>query len=278
MLGVVLGFLDMFIPIQILGLPPIAVFSFRIMGLFFICISAFILMARLQQTGAYLFADVPSKNHVILLHSRRGKNPNAVFLKGILMDLEFIRSKNKIFKDTGGGTRICGHDVRFTHETIAHDIPLWLGEYLHKIKTRYNIHNHEELRDLYKQLKELKQPIPGVMSLEDQLNQIVELQNILKNPERKQSLLKLSVEDLHHMAETLVDGQTIHMEDAESFIESATPNELDSLMTQDAAHQFLRFKGYRDPGDINFAKWIPLMMMLMIGAALAFSIIYGTFQ
>jgi hypothetical protein len=248
------------------------------MGMIFTGMGLFVISVRLKQTGADCFADIPSKNNIILLHSRRGQNPNASIIRGKLTDLEFIKSKNKLFKDTGGGFRICGHDVRLTHETIGHDIPQWLGQYLHQIKRHYGVRNNHDLRDLYKQLKKLKEPLPGVMTIEDQLRSIKLLEPIMNDYKKKKFLLNLNLKQLQNMAETFFDGRVVHMEDAERFIESAPPTELDSYVTQEAAHTIMRVKRYTDPGEVNWANVVPIILVLLVGGAIAVAIIFGVFH
>ena len=274
LIGVMCGFIDLFYPV----IPFIYLFSMKIVGMMLIIMGAVILGARIMQTGADAFVDMPSKNNTILIHSRRGKNPNASILKGKLLDLEFIKVKRKLFKDTGGGVRICGHDVRFTHETISHDIPQWLGQYLHQIKNRYGIHNNHDLKTLYEQLQKLKPPLPGVITLEDQLNRIKELDPVMKDIEKRKKLLELKYDEIKNMTENIWDGKVIHMEDAEDFIESAPPNELDSYVTQEAAHTLMRIKRYNDPGEINWGQWVPIVLVLLVGGAIAVAIIYGVFH
>jgi len=274
--GIIFGMIDIFF--SFLPIPGALVLSLRMMGLCFVFIGVIVIAVRINQTGANLFVNLPEKNSVILLHSHRGKNPNARFVKGKLIDLEFIKAKRKIFKDTGGGLRICGHDVRFTHETIAHDIPLSVGQYFHQIKERYGTRNNKELVALYEKLKILREPIKDVISLEDQLTNIVELKPIMNDDVKRQELLSMGYERIKNMTETVWDGKVLHMEDVESFIESAPPNELDSLMTQESAHQLMRIKRYRDPGEINWGQWVPILLILLVGGAIAVAIIAGVFH
>jgi len=275
MLGALFSNMDMFL----LGvLPYQLLIMFKFMGLMFILMGMIIIIARVMQTGADAFIDLPAKNRTILIHSRRGKNPNATILKGKLLDLEFIKVKRKLFKDTGGGIRICGHDVRFTHETIAHDIPQWLGQYLHQLKTKYGVHNNHDLKALYEKLQLLRKPIPNILTLEEQLRKIRELDPIMNDSEARQKLLSMSYTDLQNMTEKVWDGKMVHMEDAEDFIESAPPNELDSFVTQEAAHTLMRIKRYRDPGEVNWGAWVGPAILLMVGGAIAVAIISGVFH
>ena len=130
-LGAVFMVFDMFVP---LPLPLAFNFTFKMMGIGFMAIGLMILVGRIVQTGVGPFIEIPNTKRIILLHQRRGKNPNAFFVQAKIDELEYIRSKNKIFKDTGGGFRVAGHDVRRTHEMIAFDVPEWLSMYFYQVK------------------------------------------------------------------------------------------------------------------------------------------------
>jgi len=171
--------LDMFVLVPVELMPTI--FMFKFLGVMFIPLGVMLWGGRTIQTGAGMFLDLPNSKHIILLHQRRGRNPNAMFLKGKLEDLDFIRTKGKIFKDTGGGFRISGHDVRRTHEDICHDIPEWLGQYFHQIRNKYGVSNIDDLNSLYESLKKLN----AEEDAEDQLSGIKLLAPILQDEKKK---------------------------------------------------------------------------------------------
>jgi len=275
-MGVSMMMLDVFVPIQ---LPLAIMFTMKIMGLGFFAIGMMILGGRIMVTGVGPFIEIPNTQRVILMHQRRGKNPNTKFLTAQLDDLEYIRSKNKIFKDTGGGFRIAGHDVRRTHEMISFDIPEWLSQYFYQVKDRYGTHNSEEWKELRNELKNLKQPLEGVMTMEQQLNRIKLLKPIMDNPVKKKVILDMELEDLQNMTElTYADGITHHGEEVEEFIESATPNELSVLEKQKYLNDKMEEKHYKEPGEVNWGKFVPYILMLMLGGAIAVAIIAGVFQ
>jgi len=275
-MGVSMMMLDVFVP---LPLPLAIMFTTKIMGLGFFAIGMMILGGRIMVTGVGPFIEIPNTQRVILMHQRRGKNPNTKFLTAQLDDLEYIRSKNKIFKDTGGGFRIAGHDVRRTHEMISFDIPEWLSQYFYQVKDRYGTHNSEEWKELRNELKNLKQPLEGVMTMEQQLNRIKLLKPIMDNPVKKKVILDMELEDLQNMTElTYADGITHHGEEVEEFIESATPNELSVLEKQKYLNDKMEEKHYKEPGEVNWGKFVPYILMLMLGGAIAVAIIAGVFQ
>jgi len=267
MFGTILLGIDFFIPTgtPVPIMPAMMVFSFRLIGFMLTFSGLVILFIRIYQVGVHLFINPVNPKRVILIHQRRGKHPNAKFISGKLEDLEHISCKNKLFKDTGGGFRIAGHDVRRTHETICHDIPEWLGQYFHQIRERYGVDNLEQLNELYKKLKDLKDKKDLVDIIDP---------DIITDEQRKYLITDMKIEDLRNMAEILYDGKVIHMEDAEEFIASATPNELDSWVGQKFTHRMMQFKSYHAPGAaVDWKTWIPLMIVLFVGAAIAMRIL-----
>lgn len=273
MLGMLLCIFDMFIPPY--TIPIVILYTFKMMGIGIAAIGVMILGARIHQTGVGPFIEIPNTKRVILMHQRRGQNPNTYFMNGKLDDLEFIRAKNKVFKDTGGGFRVAGHDVRRTHEVVCHDIPEWLSQYFYQIKNRYGIANNLEFKELRKQLSNLKPPIEGVMNIEQQLEQIKLLKPVMDNDQCRRELLKLNFLQLQKMEEILYDGVTHHGEEAESFIESATPNELDALEKQKFLNEKMEERNYRAVGEHNIGQWIGPALLLMVGGAIAVAIISG---
>lgn len=270
MIGLVFSCFDIFIP---LPLPNFIILVFRILGMALVFIGLFFFDVKINQTMVDSFLDPVSVNNVKLIHQRRGKNPNVKILNGKLLDLEHIKTKNKIFKDTGGGFRWAGHDVRRTHETIFHDLPEWLGQYFYQIKNRYMVDDLKKLHELWDKLRDLQPPDECMKTIRQQLEEIPELYEIMKDPKKRNDLLSLSLKELRNMSELLYDGQIIHMEEVENFLEGTTPNELDSFMTQNTAHKFLQFKNYSDTGNVDWAKWAPVMAMLFLAAGIAVAII-----
>ena len=272
-IGVVFMIMDMFIPLD-LGLA--FNFTFRFMGLGFFAIGLMILGGRIYQTGVGPFVDIPNTRRVILLHQRRGKNPNAYFTSARLDDLEYIRSKNKIFKDTGGGFRIAGHDVRRTHEMVAFDVPEWLSMYFYQVKKNFGADGNEQFQELVTALRNLRLPIPG-MSIEDQLNDISLLKPIMKDEKAKRVLLDMPFTKIQNLEMLLYDGVVHHAEEVEHFIESATPNELGVLEKQAFLNEKMEEKHYKEPGEVNWSSYVPVILILLLGGAIAVAIIAGVF-
>ncbi|NIQ88076.1 MAG: hypothetical protein GWN93_02895 [Deltaproteobacteria bacterium] len=244
----------------------------QLMGLGLCFIGVMIIGARSYQTGAGMWMDIPAKDTVINIHSGiSGKrlDPNAKFFKCKDIGLGILKAKKKVFKDTGGGFRIHGHDVRRTHEKIGADISEWLGEYLHQCRKRFKLRNDKEMKELYEQLRRLHEPIPG-MSIMDQLENIKILEPALKDERCRNEISKMNIDELRNMTMYLFDGETVHMEDVENFIKLASPNELDTWIQQEISLNELEKKTYREPGPaIDWNKWLPALGMFMIIGILA---------
>lgn len=271
-IGMGLAFNDFVIPLT----PDTAGFIImnKFLGGFFIVFSFVLLFARIYQTGVGPLLDLPNTNKVILFHQRRGRNPNTSILLGKLKDLEFIRSKNKLFKDTGGGFRIAGHDCRRTHETICHDIPEWVSQYFHDVRKKFKTKDYDQFIELSKQLSGLRDDVPG-MDLEKQLSEIDLLKPLMKDAAKKKELLAMGYDRLKHLEFVFFDGVTHNGEEIEQFIDSATPNELDVLEKQEYLNDSMREKNYSDPGDVNWSKYAQLMGWVILVSAVAFLLLKG---
>lgn len=266
-LGILCTSIDVFMPI-----PGLINLTVKLCGLGMGFIGILILAGRNSQTGAGYWLDLPSQDTTICIHSDiTGKrlDPNAKFYKTKNIGLGILKGKKKVFKDTGGGFRIAGHDVRRTHEKICADIPEWLGQYLYQVKNKYLIRNDTELFSLFNSLRNLHKPVPG-MTVEEQLRSIKILEPVMKDDDKKQVLLNMGFDDLRNMTEHVFDGESIHMEDVENFIKLAKPNELDTWITQEINKNTLEKRNYRDPGTaIDWGKWLPALGFFMIIAVLA---------
>jgi len=273
-IGIGLGTMDLFVVMP----PELApmVFMNRMLGAVFIGVGLVFLLSRGFSTGAFLLMDLPKPGKVLLFHQRRGKNPNTKIISGKLKDLEYIKTKGKVFKDTGNGFRLSGHDCRRTHEMIAFDIPDWLGEWFNQVKRKYLVENRTDLYELYEGFQSLS-PCDTEAEAVAQLEEIESLRPLLNNPEKKKWLLGQDLDTLQHLSETLWDGRVVRMEDVEEFIESATPNELDALVKQEYLNDVMRDRNYSDPGEINWGRWLPLFGFFVICCALAAILLQSTF-
>ena len=295
-LGVLLLISDFFIPsMDVFQLAAVysMTFPIRLMGLVFVFIGIFVISVRTIPGGLSMFMDLPNERLVPLIHSRvRGKDPDAKFLKGRRVDLEVIRAKNKVFKDVGGGFRILGHSCRRTYETIGFTVPDWVSAYFSNIRRKYGIRNSDEWRELRKALLSLspdrtkpveieidgtKQLITKKLSKEEQLRDIPLLQPLMDDPEKRKELLDMDWRELRRMEELLFDGVTHNGEEVELFIDSATPNEQDILERQTFLNEVERDKRYKDPGEIDFAKWVPWIVIIILVGTVCAIMLQGAF-
>ena len=265
-LGIMGLSMDLFVPAVDAGTAQLIGIS-NLFGLMFAVIGVIVIGFRTYQTGMGVFLDIPSGKRTILFHHRRGKNPNVSIISGELLDLEYISSKGKIFKDTGGGFRLAGHDCRNTHETIAFDLPEWLMDYFYKMKQHFGLRNREEFLELIKGLKEVHKPVGNDRKLlELELDKIKILEPIMKDDVKKEVLLDMGFDKICKLELVCCDGETHHHEEVEDFIESATPNELDTLVKQKYLNDRMKENNYRDPGSsFNYEKLIPIFIALFIG-------------
>ena len=266
-LGLMGTTMDLFVPIVDAGTAELVGIS-NLFGLMFILIGVIVVGVRGWQTGAGVLFDLPSGKHTILFHHRRGNNPNVSILVGKLLDLEYISSKGKIFKDTGGGFRLAGHDCRTTHETIAFDLPEWLMDYFFQIKKDFGIRNRDEWIKTLKQLSNMvRPPNDDKYLLEIELKKIDVFKPILKEPQLRDKLLNIGFDKIKNLELLCCDGVTHHHEEIEEFIESATPNEIDTLVKQKYLNDRMREKNYQDPGSsFDYSNLVPIGVGMMLAA------------
>lgn len=257
--------IDVFIPLTPASMQLVGISN--LFGLMLVFIGALVLGVRGYQTRVTPLFNLPSSNQVVLFHQRRGGNPNKTVKTGKLLDLEYIKSGNKLFKDTGGGFRIAGHDCRNTHETISFDIPDWMMDYFYQVKQKYGLRNSDEWKKLMKKLKKLKKPVTGETdtTLKNQLENIKLLQPIMNDPEKRKQLLGLGYDKIKNLGVLCCDGMTHHGEEVEAFIESATPNELDALTKQKYLNDRMKESNYKNPNEsFDYSKLVPIAIGMFI--------------
>lgn len=253
-------------------------FGLTIMGLMMIWIGPILLIMRQVGTRTHLFLPMPKANEVITIHERRGGQGQ--FRRGIVDAMEHIRLKDMIFKDTGGGTRVAGHRVIKTMETVNHNIQDWVAQYLFSIRTKYMVDSPEKLKTLYEKLKNLYEPIPGVESstLEKQLTAISELKQMMTDPKYEKNrkvLLDMKIDDLRQMSELLYNGEIIHYEGYEGFQDSATPYDLESYTKRRDIHRMMQQMNYKDIMQTDWMKWAMVIFVLCIAAGLGYTMMKG---
>ena len=245
----------------------------QIMGLMMIWVGCLLYAMRSVVTGANLLNELAGPLEVLCLHEKRGGS--ARIRKGKLDILDHIKLREMIFKDTGGGVRVAGHRLVHTKETVNHNIPDWAAQYIHQISQKYMVDNPERLKSLYGALQKLKPEIPGVVSIEYQLRQIPEFEIVMKDPDRKQVLLNMRLEDLQNMSELLYDGQIVHMETYEKFQEAASPYDLESYTKKHEIHRMMQWFHYKDVNAPDWMKWVIILFVLLIAGAIAYQIFGG---
>jgi len=264
-LGMMFTTMDIFVPaadmatVQLIGVS-------NLFGFMFLLIGIIVLGVRINQTGISAFLDMPSSGHVITFHQRRGKNPNKKIMRGKLLDLDYIKTKDKLFKDTGGGFRIAGHDCRNTHESIGFDIPDWLPDYFHQVKHVFKTRNHHQFKQMVEQVKKIEKPkLDFDNKWVTQLEEIELLKPIFKDEKRKEEFLKMGYDRIKNLEFLCCDGVTHHGEEVEEFIESATPNDIDTLVKQKYLNDRMKQQNYKEPGtSFNYETLIPIAIGMFI--------------
>lgn len=249
---------------------PFVALSMRVTGITLIFVGGFLLVSREIQTGADKITGISKPYEKLLFHKRRGGK--TFILKGTLAPLEHIVVRNKrdwmIFKDTGGGRNLAKHDVAFTSETVSHTIPEVIAQYIYKIKYKFGVDNLKGLKELHDNLRHI--------SSHEDLFSIAALKDVLNDPEKKQLLMEMKVEDLRRMSECLYDGEIIHMEDYEDFQESAAPYDMESYTQKKITQRIWQYKMYQPMGGaMDYMKWVLAIIILFIGGAIAYQIFLG---
>ena len=265
--GSIMIFLDFLFPGFFL---PIVALGMEIMGIMLIWTGAILLISRETSTGADKITGISKPYEKLVFHQRRGGK--TFILKGILAPLEHIVVKNKkdymIFKDTGGSRNLAKHDAVFTCETVSHTIPEPIAQWLYKQKTKFGVEGIKELDQMYNDLKHVR--------IHDDLYNIANLRDIMEEPERKQILMEMKIEDIHHMSELLYTGEIIHMEDYEDFQESAAPYDMESYTQKKITQRIWQYKMYQPMGGAgDYMKYILAIIVLFIGGAIAYQIFLG---
>ena len=265
-LGGLLTSTDLFVPLTDYATAQMVGVS-NLFGIMFIIVGLIVLFVRGMQVGTTGMLDLPSSDTVKLFHHRRGTNPNVKVLNGKLLDNEYIVVKGKLFKDTGGGFRIAGHDCRSTHENIGFDIPEWLFDFFYQIRHKFGVRNKDQRIELAQALSRIHKPLFNDRKLlELELNKIPLLEPIMKDELKKKELLDMGFDRISKLELLCCDGTTHHHEEVESFIDSATPNDIDTLVKQKTLNEQMKNQNYKAPGStFNYETLIPIFIALFIG-------------
>lgn len=251
-------------------------YGMTIMGIMMFWIGPILLIMRAVGTHAHLLLPLPKANEVLSIHERRGGH--GTLRRGMVDALEHIRMKDMIFKDTGGGTRIAGHRVIKTMETVNHNIPDWTAQYLYNIREKYMVESPEKLKALHIALVNLRTPVGEYDTIEQQLTAIPETKAIMLDPKyakKKKQILQIPLGDLRNMAEMLYHGQVIHFEDYERFQDAASPYDMESYTKRREIHRMMQMTSYKDIMQQDYFKYIIVFGAMLILGAIAYTIFAG---
>ena len=265
--GTVLCMLDILLPGFLI---PFVALGMRVTGIMMIWVGGILLVGRETSTGADKITGVSKPYEKLVFHQRRGGK--TFILKGTLAPLEHIVVKNKkdwmVFKDTGSSRNLAKHDAVFTCETVSHTIPEDIAQWLYKQKFKFGVEGLKELRAMHDNLKSIR--------THDDLFNIKELRDIFEDPEKKQLLMNMKIEDIRQMSELLYNGEVLHMEDYEDFQESAAPYDMESYTQKKITQRIWQYKMYQPMGAAgDYMKYILAIIVLFIGGAIAYQIFAG---
>lgn len=257
--GMVLSSIGITLPFYLNENMIIINFVMDIIGMILIVIGSVVLSSRISSTGVGALLSLPRPDRIILIHKFvRGKDPDAKIIQGKRLSQEYIRYKNHLFKDIGGGFRIGGHSCRLSFETIGFTIPDWLIDYMNKMREKYNIKNSAEYLDFIERLKKIDKN----KNLEQQLRDIPNLKPLLDDPEKRNYLLSLSYDDLMKLEELCIDGKTHNIEDVSNiFINVMTPVEMDAQARTEYLRLLETTRNYRSAMTSDYFKYIFWLFM-----------------
>ena len=275
--GFTVAFLDIFIPGFFV---PVVMIGLRTTGWIMVLIGVMLKVSRSVNTGSHLLDDLPKNNEkIVLLEGNSGGR--LIKVKKDIINTVVGTAKIHGFKkvrirlhDTGGGTRIAGHEFSIGGENIGYTIPLGILQYVHKIREKYLVEERQQLIDLGNELKGLKDP-DRFVSLEMQLEKIALLKPVLADDRLRKQILGMKVEDLRNMNEVLYDGVVFNLKAYKDFDATTTPYGNEGIIDRKISHRIMEQQNYSAKPMGDWGKLVIPMMILMIGGALAYLMITG---
>lgn len=249
---------------------PVVALMVRWTGLILAWTGVMVYIGRDVMVGGSKLVDLANPNRTLCLHigksnakilSAKKSEPNRLKARGV------GRSGNMNIKDMGESLNLAGHDLVVTTQDDGHTVPLWLCDLVDKWKKRYGVRSEKELMKLYDKIGDIK-------SYSD-LETIPFLQPVMNDPERRKHLFDLSIDEIKEMRERLFDGRTVNVFSYLGWAEGATPYDNESLIESEVAHHRAQDSSLRYLGGMDWAKIAPVLLMLLIGGAIAFQI-FGT--
>lgn len=244
---------------------PVVEVGFKIFGAVFIFIGIILYQGWAKKTTADQLITLADPMKTKCLHL--GKS-GARILTAKKMEPNRLRAKTKRgwmnIKDCGDAINLAGHDFVITSQDMGHNFPLWLVDAISKWKEKYGVRNEDEFKKLYDQIKSIK-------SYND-LDKIEFLKPILVDPEKKNKILDMKLDDFRNMRELLYDGRTIDIKAYLDWAEGATPYDNESIISSSVARIRAEDKSLQYGAMADWGKYIIPICILFIMGAIAYQI------
>jgi len=264
--GMIMMLWDLIFPY--VPLPPFMKMSFQIMGAMLIVVGIILYDGRCRSTTANQLTPMPKPSNTICLHM--GKS-GAKLITAKKEEPNRLRAKTKRgwmnIKDCGDAINVAGHDFVITSQDCGHTFPLWLVDAVSKWKKKWNTRNEAEFDNLYEELSKVE--------YYEDLEKIEFLQPILADPEKKQVIVNMDLDDIRNMRELLFDGRTIDIKAYLDWSEGATPYDNESIISSTVARHRAEDASLKYGGFTDWGKYVLPIIILFIGGAIAYQIFGG---
>ena len=275
--GFCVAFLDIFIPGFFV---PIISIGLRTTGWIMVAVGVMLKVSRSVNTGSHLLDDLPKNNEeIVLLEGNSGGR--LIKVKKDIINTVVGTAKIHGFKkvrirlhDTGGNTRIAGHEFGIGGENIGYTVPLKILQYVHKIREKYLVEDRQQLIELGRELKALRDPDKFV-SLEMQLEKIELMKPVLADEKLRKQILGMKVQDLRNMTEILYDGTVFNIKAYKDFDATTTPYGNEGIIDRKLAHRSMEQQNYVNKPLSDWGRLVIPITILIIGGALAYQMIAG---
>lgn len=270
MYGMVMGavfilFFEFFVPITLF---PEVKLMMQVLAIILIFIGVGLFHARTVTTQGSKLLPLPNPNYTLCFH--QGKS-GVKIIRAKKEEPNRLRAKTKRgwmnIKDTGGTMNMAGHDLAITSQDDGHNYPLYIVDAVAKWKDTWGVRNENEFDKLYDQLSKVE--------YYEDLEKIEFLKPILADPDKKQAITDMDLDDIRNMRELLFDGRTIDVKAYLDWSEGATPYDNEAIISSSVARIRAEDRSLVLGNMPDYTKYIIPMIILFIGAAIAVQILGG---
>jgi len=270
MFGTLFMMVDLWFPITLI---PMVKMGLQTMGAMLLWIGVGLYVMRSYSTGANVFLDLPNSNQTICIH--QGKS-NARFIRGRKQEPNRISARGKGYrntskymniKDTGEPFNVAGHDVVVTSQDVGHNFPMWVVDYIDKIKRNWKVKNEGEFFKLYKLIE-------GVRS-HDELFNIPELKPLFVDEGKREYFRSVDLDDLKEMKMLIYDGRVINFKQYLDWSESATPYDNESIIDSDVSHKLSQMQNFLNKPGGDMMRMAIIAGVILMFAVIGYKIVGG---